>query len=377
MANQRLELVNKNIDIQYSSGSPLLLEATALYLDTITNNCIAQLKWKNIDSRTVNAVMVELDGYDTFDQKIELVNYQYVGLLASQGSEFGNKTPIIMNNNKVVRFEVIIQAVSFSDKSIWRSDSLQPLEALPVNKKQSIEGELLEQFERDLAQKGKKSTASFDPQNALGLWQCGCGSWQYNSEKCLNCGISQAELSKISDKHLLMQHLTDRKEQEEKRRIEAERKRIVEEERAKEEQIVKSFDEIFRAASYLLDRLDPAYADAINMYDEINDSRFGKKVKAKNAIPVFQKVVSCTKEPISAIKENLPMALQRQDTYPQEVYDAYLLLQKALDEHILQLNLIIQNIKDEGTEKKRNLSVISKQYKDKINIVRIKTDEIR
>ena len=222
MANQRLELINKVVDIQYSSSSPLLLEAAALYLDKTTNSCIAQLKWKNIDSRPVNAVMIELDGYDTFDQKIEPVNYQYDGLLAVQGSEFGDKTPIIIRNNKVVRFEVIIQAVSFSDKSVWRSDSPHPLEILPASKPQSIKGELLEQLERDLSQKGIKSTASYDTQSAMGLWQCGCGSWQYDGNPCLKCKTTQQDLASFSDPIILEKHLLEYKEEQEQLRIKKE-----------------------------------------------------------------------------------------------------------------------------------------------------------
>ena len=46
MADQRLEVLMKKSEAQYTEGSPMLLEANALYLDRITNNCIAQLKWK-------------------------------------------------------------------------------------------------------------------------------------------------------------------------------------------------------------------------------------------------------------------------------------------------------------------------------------------
>ncbi len=106
MSNQRLDLLMRRDEVQYSDGSPILLEASALYLDKVSANCVAQLKWRNIDSRPVKAVMVELDGYDAFNQKLEPMCYQYDGLLVSQGSEFGSKTPIMIKNNKMVKYDM-------------------------------------------------------------------------------------------------------------------------------------------------------------------------------------------------------------------------------------------------------------------------------
>lgn len=76
MANQRLGILMKKADVQYAEGSPILLEACALYRDNVTNSCIAQLKWKNIDSHQIRAIMIELDVYDTFNQKLAPVHYQ-------------------------------------------------------------------------------------------------------------------------------------------------------------------------------------------------------------------------------------------------------------------------------------------------------------
>lgn len=224
MADQRLEQLMKKADPHYISGSPLLLEASALYLDKVTNNCIAQLKWKNIDPRPIKAVMIELDGYDAFNQKLEPVHYQYDGLLVTQGSEFGGKTPIMIKNNKMVKYDVILKAVSFSDESIWKAESIDAFETLPESKPQALSGEILDQLKRDLSKQGNKNAASFTPQQAKGLWQCGCGSWQYADSQCLKCRIKKQDLEKVSDESSLAQHLIVYKEEQEKLRIEAEKK---------------------------------------------------------------------------------------------------------------------------------------------------------
>ena len=224
MADQRLEQLMKRTDPHYVSGSPLLLEASALYLDKGTNNCIAQLKWKNIDPRPIKAVMIELDGYDAFDQKLEPVHYQYDGLLVTQASEFGGKTPIMIKNNKMVKYDAILKAVSFSDGSIWKAESAKAFETLPENKAQVFSGEILDQLKRDLSKQGNKNAATYTPQEALGLWQCGCGSWQYIGSQCLKCRITQKSLEDISDESTLAQHLIAYKDEQERLRIEAEKR---------------------------------------------------------------------------------------------------------------------------------------------------------
>ena len=119
MADQRLEQLMKKTEPQYISGSPLLLEASALYLDKGTNNCIAQLKWKNIDSRPIKAIMIELDGCDACNQKLEPVHYQYDGLLVTQGSEFGAKTPIMIKNNKrTLRYTMLDDFLKRDEESL-------------------------------------------------------------------------------------------------------------------------------------------------------------------------------------------------------------------------------------------------------------------
>lgn len=210
--------------MQYAEGSPILLEACALYRDNVTNSCIAQLKWKNIDSHPVRAIMIELDVYDTFNQKLAPVHYQYDGLSAPQGAEFGEKTPIIIPDTKTVKYNVLLKAVSFSDETVWRSEKNDSFVTLPASKPQEFEEELLGQLKRDLAKQGNTDAASYSPQNAMGLWQCGCGSWQYAASPCLKCGITQEALEDLSDEAVLDEHLAAYKEEQERLRLEAEQR---------------------------------------------------------------------------------------------------------------------------------------------------------
>lgn len=70
MANERLTLLMKQQEPQYSPENPVLLLACALYRDTVTGKCVAQMKWRNLDQRPVKAVLVELEGFDAFERKL-------------------------------------------------------------------------------------------------------------------------------------------------------------------------------------------------------------------------------------------------------------------------------------------------------------------
>ena len=241
MANGRLLLVEKKAGIYYQEGSPLLLEAGALYIDRETQNSIVQLKWRNLDQREVSAAAIEIRGADSFGENIEPVQFQYNRLKVSKGFEFGVKTPVQIKNNKVAKFDVVLKAVSFSDETVWKNDSEEALQPLPEAKKTALQGELLEQYRRDLLQKGYNGADQFSTQHALGLWQCGCGSWQPEDKNCYRCGASLEALTELSDSVKLEEHLSEYKTEQERLRIEAEKK--AEEERVKAEEERKKAEE--------------------------------------------------------------------------------------------------------------------------------------
>ena len=243
MANTRLELRMKKDAIAYAQGSPLLLEAYALHRDTTSGDCIAQLKWKNIDRRGVRAVMVDLITYDAFNNQINTVQYQYNGLNAAQGAEFGGKTPIIIHDDRIVRFEVALKAVSFADNSVWNAENDGVFEPLPKAKNQSLPDELCDQLARDLAKQGCAQATLYDVQTAHDLWQCGCGSWQKEGDPCLKCHIARQNLAAASDAALLQAHLDEYRIEQEKQRIEAEKRdeaeKIAREKREEAEKIAR------------------------------------------------------------------------------------------------------------------------------------------
>ena len=53
-----------------------------------------------------------------------------------------------------------------------------------------------------------KDSMKYVPQTAMGLWQCGCGSWQKEGTACIQCGAAQAFLLNASELSTLEKRLS-------------------------------------------------------------------------------------------------------------------------------------------------------------------------
>ena len=229
----------KVTDAQYAAGSPLLLMACALYMDTVTNQCVAQLKWRNLDSRPVKAILIELDGYGAFNQQLEPVSFQYADITVAQGKDFGSRVPVPIRDASMARYEVLLKAVSFATGDVWQVDPAVPFSALPPGKEPALTGELYAQYRREPSKQGIYGAAQFQPQTAMGLWQCGCGSWQAEGTSCLSCKATMSGLQECANPEQLEEQLKQYKKQVQEQKEALERARIAcaEEERQRQETI--------------------------------------------------------------------------------------------------------------------------------------------
>ena len=109
------------------------------------------------------------------------------------------------------------------------------------------------ELKRDLSEYGAADSTVCAPQNAMGLWQCGCGSWQYKYTPCLKCHIEEETLEQVSEIDGLTMRLTEYKAEQERERMErereAERRRIEEEARIERQRIAQEAKEKEEAAA--------------------------------------------------------------------------------------------------------------------------------
>lgn len=174
----------------YAPSSPVIITAGALLKDTQTGKVLAQLKFKNINSKVIKAVTVSLLPRDTANQPLgEKETHQILDLAANRDSEFGQKTPLYFSNNTTRAYQVIVEEVVFSDNTIWKSDGA-PLSDLPVQKMAAdifSDDELEKQYELECGER-----AIYIADTCSDLWRCNCGAVNHGDEAdCHACGAAK------------------------------------------------------------------------------------------------------------------------------------------------------------------------------------------
>ena len=118
----------------YAPSMPVIIVAGALLKDTQTDKVLAQLKFKSVSPKAIKAVTVSLLPLDTANQPLgEKETHQILDLAANRDDEFGQKTPLYFSNNTTRAYRVIVEKVTFSDNTVWKSTDT-PLSDLPAQK---------------------------------------------------------------------------------------------------------------------------------------------------------------------------------------------------------------------------------------------------
>ena len=212
----------------------MVISAGALLKDNQTGKVLAQLKIKNIDSKTVKAVTVRINMLDAANKSLgDTVEYQYLDLSVSRDMEFGQKIPIMLPDRTARAFSVSVVRVIFFDNSEWTGNEdpsvWVPL-ALPVELEQSLKDkELVKEYKLKYGQK-----CQYVPVQHQDLWICSCGRINHaNETKCSNCvntlsgllAVDFAELEKSKKARLEQESIRNAQIAAEKERL-AKRRRI-------------------------------------------------------------------------------------------------------------------------------------------------------
>ena len=190
----RYELLRKSVEQFYVKGSPLLIDASALSRDTQTGKILAQVKFVNLDSREVAAVVVDFEARDVTGALLEgITGYQYLDLEAESGCDFGSRTPVIFPDCNTRYFKVTIRRAVFSDGSRWDAPNGITWKALPAQEDlESVLGskEYVEQYKRDTSVFSVNAPLEYED-----LWICACEVVNKSTNAtCAACGQSRADM---------------------------------------------------------------------------------------------------------------------------------------------------------------------------------------
>lgn len=169
----------------YAEGSPVIIAAGALLKDNQTGRVIAQLKLRNISSKTVKAATVSLLPLNTVGKPLgEAVRYEYLDLSSTRDTDFGSKSAIPLPDASTRSFSVAVAEVIFTDNSVWNAndaawETLKSPEALTSR----LDSEMVKQFRIEY---GSGAKNFFLEQKDL--WCCVCGAVNRREETiCHSC----------------------------------------------------------------------------------------------------------------------------------------------------------------------------------------------
>ena len=86
---------------QWISGSPVMFNKGALLRDTSTGKNVLQLQFASVDIRTIRAVIVRIDCLDWTKKCVDTLEHTFNDLSIKPGEGFGDREPIILNDENV------------------------------------------------------------------------------------------------------------------------------------------------------------------------------------------------------------------------------------------------------------------------------------
>lgn len=210
----------------YSTGSPIIISAGALLQDNQLNKVLVQLKIKNISDSIIKGVKLEVICQDIANRTIDNKKvYQYLDLEVCRGKEFGQKTPIYLEDDTTRAYSVNIIEVVLSDNQIWNNadaefEPLKAIEELNFNN-----NELLKQYKMKYGEKSK--FVFFEEKD---LWVCSCG--EINTQTDQQCRVCSVQYNNMKSYNVskLEEDMNKRLENEKEEREEKEKARKKEKE---------------------------------------------------------------------------------------------------------------------------------------------------
>lgn len=212
MSNRFRELYRLIPNI-YLDGSPVIIEAGALQLDTTSGQVLVQLKIRNLFNKPIIACKVSIRAFEINGHELEGVDYSYLDLNVFHGQTFGAKTPIFMPVSETRSFYVSVNEVVFSDNIVWKSPDgkWNPLNIKQENVNTILrDPEYVKQYKLEIG-----NNANCVPIVINGLFCCTCGAINLASMgKCYNCGHSYDEITSMLEGGMLSEKVSKRLEKE-------------------------------------------------------------------------------------------------------------------------------------------------------------------
>ena len=209
--SEKYTIVQHEKRLHWLKDCPVLLQSYALTKNNTNNSIFLQCKFENIADKSIKAMNIAVKCSDVSHQELaDVDNFPYLDINVQPYVLFGDKTPVALPNNTTRNVRIIPLKVIFSDDTTWENTSERAYE-LAEYKQQPISslGELADQYKRDLHKICTDSEKhNYLPANTNGFTICGCGHIIRDTDRyCPTCSVDIEKLFKLSNTHILQEHL--------------------------------------------------------------------------------------------------------------------------------------------------------------------------
>ena len=225
----RYEIVKRNEEIRYQKECPLLIVSSAITKDTQTGKVLAQIKFRNIASKRISAVYIQIWGkgidgglLDTRD------DFVYLDLNVEDYTEFGADTPVYLSDRQVRELIITCKKIVYDDETVWKENIESQFGKLPLKKlvRNEIDTDAYSELAQELMEEKVDFSEISEPTTVGKLQICGCGKYYFEEEECPYCGKNiEWWKKKINENDLLKERKIrveelQKKEEEERRKSE-------------------------------------------------------------------------------------------------------------------------------------------------------------
>lgn len=200
MADGNYRVLEEKNDSIWFEGSPIIICAIRLELDTSQGKLYTSAKFLNIQPDNLRSLTFDVICYDENRNAIDYVTgVTFSGLDVERNADFGYNRRIPVNDINTRSVEFVIRRVTNIYNQTWENDKHKRFDRkIEQRSIYDVQGDYNKQFLEICTRSGIDGTMLvLEPQFEKSHWLCACGGFNWNDERvCAQCRVGRAWLEK-------------------------------------------------------------------------------------------------------------------------------------------------------------------------------------
>lgn len=194
------KLIEEKKDSLWFEGSPIILSAWRLEVDTQTGEMFASGKFLNVAPDNLRSLTTDLICYDGERNLLDVIRgISFTGMDVARNADFGFNRRIPLNDVNTRSVEFVLREVRNIDEQAWENKQNRRFDRkIEQHSIFDSQGDFNKQFLHLCARSGIDGTLLvFEPVFEKSHWLCACGGFNWNDERvCSQCKVGRSWLEK-------------------------------------------------------------------------------------------------------------------------------------------------------------------------------------